>query len=38
MPQFEGGDVGPAQDLVVGVHAATDAVGAGVFHLGGGGS
>jgi len=31
MTQFEGGYVGSAQDLVVGVHAAADAVGAGVF-------
>jgi len=33
MAQLEGGDVGPAQDLVVGVHAAADAVGAGIFDL-----
>jgi hypothetical protein len=31
--QLEGGDVGAAEDLVVGVHAAADAVGAGVFDL-----
>lgn len=33
LAQLEGGDVGAAQDLVVGVHVAADAVGAGVAHL-----
>jgi hypothetical protein len=36
VPQLEGRDVGPAEDLVVGVHAAAHAVGAGVFDLRGG--
>lgn len=33
LAQFEGRDVGAAQDLVVGVHGAADAVGAGVLDL-----
>lgn len=31
--QLEGGDVGPAEDLVIGVHAAAHAVGSGVLDL-----
>lgn len=34
--ELEGGDVGPADDLVVGVHMAVSAVGLGVFDLKGG--
>lgn len=33
LAQLEGGDVGSAQDFVVGVHGAADAVGAGVSYL-----
>lgn len=33
LAQLEGRDVGPADDLVVGVHVAADAVGARVAHL-----
>lgn len=36
MSELEGGDVGAADDLVVGVHAAAHAVGSGVLDLGGG--
>lgn len=33
LAELEGGDVGPAEDLVVGVHVAADAVGARVADL-----
>lgn len=33
LPQLEGGDVGPADDLVVGVHGAADAVRSGIADL-----
>lgn len=36
MLELEGGDVGPADDFVVGVHVAVGAVGLGVFDLEGG--
>jgi hypothetical protein len=33
MTQFKGGDIGSAEDFVVGVHGAAHAVSAGIFDL-----